>query len=125
MKNRKALLIVFISLMLAFGFCLYGCGSSASTSAPEKHLLAYPEGYDTTSGGGSSYDSCCDDANTPYFKINDYYNMESEGTLHILSNFAPYEQTTEYSCGPACAYMVLNWFGGDLDKYDELTIFYI
>ena len=115
MKNRKTLIAVIACLVLAFSFCLYGCGSSESTSAPEKHLLGYPEGYDTTSGGGSSYDGMCDNPDTPYFAINDYYNMESEGGLHILSNFSPYEQSTEYSCGPACGYMVLNWFGGDID----------
>ena len=122
MKNRKTLIAVIACLVLAFSFCLYGCGSSESTSAPEKHLLGYPEGYDTTSGGGSSYDGMCDNPDTPYFAINDYYNMESEGGLHILSNFSPYEQSTEYSCGPACGYMVLNWFGGDIDQYDEMTI---
>ena len=122
MKNRKALIAVIACLVLAFSFCLYGCGSSASTSAPEKHLLAYPDGYDTESGGGSSYDGCCDNPDTQYFKINDYYNMESEGSLHILTNFSSYQQSTEYSCGPACGYMVLNWFGGDTEKYDELTI---
>ena len=122
MKNRKTLIAVVACLVLAFSFCLYGCGSSSSTSAPEKHLLAYPEGYDTESGGGSSYDGCCDNADTPYFAVNDYYNMQSEGSLHILSNFASYQQSTEYSCGPACAHMVINWFGGDTEKYDELTI---
>ena len=128
MNNRTKLLAVIACLILAFSFCLYGCGASgtdsdsASTSAPEKHLLGYPDGYDTTSGGGSSYDGLCDNPDTPYFKINDYYNMESDGTLHILTNFASYQQSTEYSCGPACGVMVLNWFGGDINKYDELTI---
>ena len=128
MNNRTKLLAVIACLILAFSFCLYGCGASesdsdsASTSAPEKHLLGYPDGYDTTSGGGSSYDGWCDNPDTPYFKINDYYNMESDGTLHILTNFASYQQSTEYSCGPACGVMVLNWFGGDVNKYDELTI---
>ncbi len=125
MRNTKTLIAVIACLVLAFSFCLYGCGSSdesASTSAPEKHLLAYPGGYDTESEGASSYDGWCDNPDTAYFKINDYYNMESEGTLHILTNFAPYEQSTEYSCGPACGVMLVNWFGGDTEKYDELTI---
>ena len=125
MRNTKTLIAVIACLVLAFSFCLYGCGSSdesASTSAPEKHLLAYPDGYDTDSEGASSYDGWCDNPDTAYFKINDYYNMESEGTLHILTGFSPYEQSTEYSCGPACGVMLVNWFGGDTEKYDELTI---
>ena len=128
MNNRTKMLAVIACLILAFSFCLYGCGASgsdsesASTSAPEKHLLGYPDGYDTTTEGASSYDGWCDNADTPYFAINDYYNMTSDGTLHILTNFSSYQQSTEYSCGPACGVMVLNWFGGDISKYDELTI---
>jgi hypothetical protein len=37
--------------------------------------------------------------------------MESAGSLHILSGFETYQQTTEYTCGTASALMVLNWFG--------------
>jgi hypothetical protein len=37
--------------------------------------------------------------------------MESDATLHILSAFRTYQQTTEYTCGAASALMVLNWFG--------------
>ena len=37
--------------------------------------------------------------------------MRSDATLHILSAFQTYQQTTEYTCGAASALMVLNWFG--------------
>jgi hypothetical protein len=37
--------------------------------------------------------------------------MQSDATLHILSQFQTYQQTTEYTCGAASALMVLNWFG--------------
>ncbi|MDO4834603.1 MAG: C39 family peptidase [Bacillota bacterium] len=126
MSKRKTLLAAIACVVMAFSFCLAGCGSDSgeeTAAAPEKHLLPYPEGYDTTSAGASSYDGWCDNAETPYFTINDYYNMESEGSLHILTNFAPYQQSTEYTCGPASCYAVLNWFDPKLaKKYDELTI---
>ena len=124
MSKNKMLLAVIACIVMAFSFCMAGCGSGDSAAAgPEKHLLPYPDGYDTTSAGASSYDGWCDNADTPYFAINDYYNMESEGTLHILTNFAPYEQSTEYTCGPSSCYAVLNWFSPKLaKKYDELTI---
>ena len=126
MKKIK-LIVAFVSvitLMFTFAACGSGEGNEESSvnAAPEKHQLAYPDGYDTTSAGASSYDGWCDDANSKYFKINDYYNMKSEGTLHILENFETYQQSTEYTCGPSSAYMVLNWFKGDTKKYDELTI---
>ena len=37
--------------------------------------------------------------------------MQKDATLHILSQFQTYQQTTEYTCGAASALMVLNWFG--------------
>lgn len=125
MKNKRIITCVLTCIIMMFGFCLTGCGSSTedTSSAPEKHILAPPSDYDTTTEGATSYDGWCDDANTKYFAVNDYYNMRSEGTLHILSNFAPYEQSTEWTCGPSSSLAVLNWFDSDLaEKYDELTI---
>ena len=46
--------------------------------------------------------------------------MKSNGTLHILNHFETYQQTTEYTCGAACALMVLNWFGKK--KYHEIAV---
>ena len=61
---------------------------------PEKHTIAYPEKNtpDQCTAGASSF-------------------AGSDETLHILSHFETYQQTTEYTCGAACALMVLNWFG--------------
>ena len=55
-----------------------------------------------------------------YYTANDYYNMESEGSLHILPCFRTYQQTTDYSCGPIVALMVLEHYG--IDGYDEMQI---
>lgn len=49
-------------------------------------------------------------AASPYFIKHDFYNMESKGGLTILSHFPTLQQTTEYSCGPAAALMVLKYF---------------
>lgn len=46
--------------------------------------------------------------------------MKSYDTLHIISQFKTYQQTTEYSSGCASAFMVLNHFGAD--NYDEMQI---
>lgn len=64
--------------------------------------------------------SAADSADSRYYTANDYYHMESEGGLHILSHYETYQQTTEYSCGSAAALMVLNYYG--IDGYDELEI---
>ena len=119
MKKRQLILTLALAAMMVL--MLAGCGAAAT---PEKHAIAVPEGYATAQDdlGADAYDGWCDNPDTQYFAVNDYYNMESEGSLHILTNFATYQQTTEYTCGPSSAHMVINWFGGDIEKYDEMTI---
>ena len=122
MKKKHLILTLITALMMVL--LLAGCGGSEEAAAPEKHPIAVAEGYETAQDdlGADAYDGWCDNPDTQYFAINDYYNMASEGSLHILSNFETYQQTTEYTCGPASAHMVLNWFDGDIEKYDEMTI---
>lgn len=45
-----------------------------------------------------------------YYTFNDYYNMESEGSLIIISHFETYQQILSYSCGCCSAWMVLNYY---------------
>ena len=52
-------------------------------------------------------------AHSPYYVKHDYFNMKSHGSLVILSNFPTIQQTTEYSCGPAAAVMVLKYFNSN------------
>ena len=70
--------------------------------------------------GASAFSGKLNHANSRYYVFNDYYNMESDETLHILSHFQTYQQTTEYTCGAASALMVLNWFGKT--QYHEQAI---
>ena len=85
-----------------------------------ENVIPFPENYDTTSSGASSYENCGDHADSIYFAHPDYYNMTSTDTLTILTGFKTYQQTTEYTCGPASALMVLYYFGEE--GYDEMTI---
>lgn len=61
-----------------------------------------------------------DKADTKYYAVNDFYNMESGGSLHLLSRFKTLQQTTEYTCGSASALMVLEHYG--IGGYDEMKI---
>ena len=70
--------------------------------------------------GAAAFSGKLDHKNSRYYVFNDYYNMESDETLHILSHFKTYQQTTEYTCGAASALMVLNWFGKT--QYHERVI---
>ena len=87
-----------------------------------EHIIPYPAGLITTEDeeGADSFDNLLDDRESRYFIQHDYYHMESADTLHIITGFKTYQQTTEYSCGAAAALMVLDHFG--IDKYNEMEI---
>lgn len=89
---------------------------------PQLHTIAYPEKYleKIHEDGASAFAGKMDHANSRYYVFNDYYNMQSDDTLHILSHFETYQQTTEFTCGAACALMVLNWYGAK--RYHELAV---
>lgn len=56
-------------------------------------------------------------ADSIYYPRIDFYNMTSTGDRIILPHYPTYRQTTEYSCGPAAALTVLNFFGNrDFDE---------
>ena len=89
---------------------------------PKLHTIAYPEKYLSRihEDGASAFSGKGNHANSRYYVFNDYYNMQSDETLHILSHFETYQQTTEFTCGAACALMVLNWYGAK--KYHEIAV---
>ena len=59
-------------------------------------------------------------ADSIYYPRLDFYNMTSTGDRIILTNYPTYQQTTGYSCGPAAALTVLNYFGNH--DFDEVTL---
>ena len=59
-------------------------------------------------------------ANSIYFPHIDFSNMTSTDDRIILTNYPTYQQTTGYSCGPACALTVLYYYGNR--DFDEATL---
>ena len=55
-----------------------------------------------------------------YFTELDFYNMTSNDSLIILPKYPTYQQTTEYSCGPAAALTVLQYYKNK--DYDEMQL---
>ena len=84
--------------------------------------IPYPEKYgeNPKKDGASSFGGVADHNKSRYYIANDFFNMKSEGTLHILEHFETYQQTKEYTCGAASALMVLNWYGKK--QYDEIAV---
>ncbi len=96
--------------------------SAAGNKMPELHEIGYPETLQTTGDeyGADAFAHELDHSDSRYYVVNDYYNMESDETLHIIPRFQTYQQTTEYTCGCAAAVMVLEHYG--VNSYDEMQI---
>jgi hypothetical protein len=52
--------------------------------------------------------SCGKTENNKYWQANNFYSMESKGSLLLLERFRTYQQTTGVTCGPSCALMALD-----------------
>jgi FMN-dependent NADH-azoreductase len=86
---------------------------AAINEASQERRISYPEKYggSPSLGGASSFCGTTEHHRSRYYVANDFFHMKSDATLHILSQFQTYQQTTEYTCGASSALMVLNWFG--------------
>ena len=58
--------------------------------------------------------------NSIYFTEPDFYSMKSKGSLIILPKYPTYQQTTEYTCGPAAALTVFKHY--NIYYYNEMQL---
>lgn len=98
--------------------CLMGVTTFAKNNVLK--VIPFPEGYDYKASGASSYEGMGNVEKSQYFTVLDYYNMKSNSTLILLEEYKTYQQTKEYTCGPAAALTVLHHF--DETSYQELQI---
>ncbi len=117
----KKLLALMLCLALLFS-AVAAAWADGEETLPELHAIPADKSMGTTEDedGADAYGNALDHADSRYYVLNDYYNMESGGSLHILSHFETYQQTTEFSCGCASALMVLNRYG--IEGYNEMDI---
>ena len=75
-----------------------------------------------SSGGAAALKKQADVKDSPYFKSPDIYNMKSGGSLLVLEKYKTHQQHTEYTCGPAAALTVVEYFlGKSLDTEMEIA----
>ena len=110
MIKKKFLIPLFFTGLLAM---------NTAFAASEK-VIPYPAGLDTTTEGASSAPKEINHSDSKYFKENDFYEMTPSETLILLKNYPTYQQTTEYTCGPAAGLTVLNFY--DNKNFDEMTL---
>lgn len=75
---------------------------------------------DKTDNGAASVPAEINHEDSIYFAAPDFYNMTSSGSLIILPQYPTFQQTTEYTSGPAAALTVLRYY--DNNFYDEMKI---
>ena len=97
----------------------------SNTDLPQKHMIQSPAWY-TNIGGAAALNEQLDIPSREYekyYRINDIYNMQSNETLSIISNYETYQQTTDYTCGVSNIIMLMQHYGVyDETLYDELSL---
>jgi len=73
----------------------------------------------TQDQGAASIERKLDHKKSPYYAHPDFYHMHSKGSLTLLPCFKTIQQSSEWSCGPASALMVLNWYGRQKDWTEQ------
>lgn len=81
-----------------------------------RDTVAY--GYITTGDGVTNH------TENPYYKINDFYNMGSEGSRVLLKNYTVLQQTMSSSCGVCAVNSVLKYYGNDDYSYFDMELAY-
>ena len=92
----------------------------APAAAQELRVVPYPPGLDTMTEGASSAPAEINHRDSMYFAMPDFYSLVSEGGLVLLPHYPTYQQTTEYTCGPAAGLTVLYYYGRH--DYDEMSL---
>ena len=98
MKTMKKLIVLLLALTSG-ATLLTGCADSKSEGNYSDEMKI-PYSCDLSpDDGADSVERLGDHKNSPYFNTLDFYNMKSDDTLTILSNFKTQQQTSEWSCG--------------------------
>ena len=92
----------------------------ADALPPSESFIPITQPVNGTIGGAAAADSAGVHLGTEYYRYRDCYNQRSNANLTIISGFKTYQQTSEYSCGPACALMMMHHFGVEVGE-DELV----
>ena len=96
--------------------CNSNCPTNEQTKIPydSTHFIPVEKSfYPDKDGGSHELQGKLNHFDSPYFKMVDVYNMESNDNRTILSKFKTYQQTSEYSAHCACIIMTLTYYGDE------------
>lgn len=95
------------SLMLLTGLL----ATASLAYAQDTQVIAHPEETVTKIDETMVAPRGVNHKRSPYYKMPNVFNATSSKHLTILSHYPTYQQTTEYSCGPAVTLTVLRYYG--------------
>ena len=105
------LALIFLIISLVFLCFLVYLRNIQKLDVPKDSQIPIIRPFNDTISGAASVFGEFNHIPSPYFKEIDLYNDKPTKTLKILPKFKIYQQTSSYTCGPACALMALNYFG--------------
>lgn len=135
MKTRTGNLVILSAicmLSLALPACKNTEPAKSSSSAEqtgkngdakdkvEIHTIEMKGAVDGVEGGARLYPEEKASENHLYTPVHDYYNGAYNETVQLIKSFETYQQSSEYSCGPACLVMMLNHYGS-VESEDALS----
>lgn len=103
MRNKEIFLVLCCIAALAFGFAQQKI--PVAVGAVQEAVF----GDFSSVKGPASLNGANNVSKSVYYTRPDFYNMQSNAGLTILPHFKTAQQETEYSCGPACALMVMRY----------------
>ena len=84
-------------------------------------VIPYPPEAETKIDGASAAPAEINHKGSAYFDTGtDFYEAASTDSRIILKHYPTYQQTTEYTCGPAAALTVMYYYG--VEEYDEASL---
>jgi len=95
---------------------------------PEVHFIFNADGtYGGTTdvgkyGTGTPANGMYNHTTENYYKYTDYYNMTSQGSRMLIGKYIVKQQTMSSSCGICAMMSVLNYYGEDINTYDEIWL---
>ena len=109
----KKVIVLLCAASLVFA-AVTGCSSTMSDNNDDRFLPA----EDIDPNGGADIHGANNHEKSKYWLHPDFYNMQSDDQVTIISHFKTMQQTTEYSCGPSCVTMVLMHLGIPMTEWE-------
>jgi hypothetical protein len=112
---KKTIFLILGALILS------GCATnSTSSSLPTSEERTIAGADMDPNGGADLYAGKGNHSDSPYYGHPDYYALTSNDHLTILSHYKTFQQTAEYTCGPAAILTALYHLG--ITRYTERAL---